>query len=110
MKKLGFLISIDDFGTGYSSLSTIQDMPADILKIDKSFVEKIGKSEKNIIDYILNIAKDLQLTTIAEGVETKEQREYLLENGCDVIQGYYYSKPLPKGEFEKYMKNERKVD
>ena len=110
MKKLGFLISIDDFGTGYSSLSTIQDMPADILKIDKSFVDRIGKSEKNIIDYILNIAKDLQLTTIAEGVETKEQREYLLENGCDVIQGYYYSKPLPKGEFEKYMKNERKVD
>ena len=110
MKKLGFLISIDDFGTGYSSLSTIQDMPADILKIDKSFVEKIGKSEKNIIDYILNIAKDLQLITIAEGVETKEQRDYLLENGCNVIQGYYYSKPLPKEEFEKYIRNERKVD
>ena len=110
MKKLGFLISIDDFGTGYSSLSTIQDMPADILKIDKSFVDKIGKSEKNIIDYILNIAKDLQLITIAEGVETKEQRDYLLENGCNVIQGYYYSKPLPKEEFEKYIRNERKVD
>ena len=110
MKKLGFLISIDDFGTGYSSLSTIQDMPADILKIDKSFVDKIGKSEKNIIDYILNIAKDLQLITIAEGVETKEQRDYLLENGCNVIQGYYYSRPLPKEEFETYMRNERKVD
>lgn len=103
MKELGFLISIDDFGTGYSSLSSLQDMPADILKIDKSFVDKIGKTEKNIVDYIINIAKELKLTTIAEGVETKEQREYLLEKGCDIIQGYYYSKPLPKEEFEKYM-------
>ena len=104
MKELGFLISIDDFGTGYSSLSSLQDMPADILKIDKSFVDKIGKTEKNIVDYIINIAKELKLTTIAEGVETKEQREYLLEKGCDIIQGYYYSKPLPKEDFEKYLK------
>ena len=104
MKELGFLISIDDFGTGYSSLSSLQDMPADILKIDKSFVDKIGKTEKNIVDYIINIAKELKLTTIAEGVETKKQREYLLEKGCDIIQGYYYSKPLPKEEFEKYLK------
>ena len=103
MKKLGFLISIDDFGTGYSSLSTLQDMPADILKIDKSFVNKIGKNDKNIIDYILNIAKDLKLTTIAEGVETKEQKDYLLNKKCDIIQGYYYSKPLSKEEFETYL-------
>ena len=101
MKKLGFLISIDDFGTGYSSLSTLQDMPADILKIDKSFVDRIGKDEKNMIDYILAMAKELKLTTIAEGVETKEQREYLLEKGCDIIQGYYYAKPMPEVEFEK---------
>lgn len=103
MKKLGFLISIDDFGTGYSSLSMLQDMPADIIKIDKSFVDRIEKKEKNIVDYILNIAKELNLETIAEGVETKEQREYLLEKGCDIIQGYYYSKPLPVDEFEKYF-------
>lgn len=103
MKRLGFIISIDDFGTGYSSLSAIQDMPADILKIDKSFVDRIGKNEKNIIDYILNIAKELKLTTIAEGVETKEQRDYLLEKGCDIIQGYYYAKPMPEEEFEEYM-------
>ena len=103
MKKIGFLISIDDFGTGYSSLSMLQDMPADILKIDKSFVDRIGKNEKNIIDYILNIAKELKIKTIAEGVETKEQRKYLLEKGCDIIQGYYYSKPLKKEEFEKYL-------
>lgn len=106
MKKLGFLISIDDFGTGYSSLSTLQDMPADILKIDKSFVDRIGKNEKNMIDYILTIAKELKLTTIAEGVETKEQRDYLLEKGCDIIQGYYYAKPMPEEEFEVYMEQE----
>ena len=107
MKKLGFLISIDDFGTGYSSLSTIQDMPADILKIDKSFVDRIGKNEKNIIDYILTIAKELNFTTIAEGVETKEQRDYLLENGCDIIQGYYYAKPMSEAEFGEYMEGKR---
>ena len=107
MKQLGFLISIDDFGTGYSSLSMLQDMPADILKIDKSFVDKIGKNENNIVDYILNIAKELKIKTIAEGVETKEQREYLLKKGCDIIQGYYYSKPLPEEEFEKYFNNQK---
>ena len=107
IKKLGFLISIDDFGTGYSSLSTIQDMPADILKIDKSFVDRIGRSEKNIIDYILTMAKELNFMTIAEGVETKEQQDYLLAKGCDIIQGYYYSKPLPEEEFEKYFNNQK---
>ena len=106
MKKLEFLISIDDFGTGYSSLSTLQDMPADILKIDKSFVDRIGKNEKNMIDYILTMAKELKLTTIAEGVETKEQRDYLLEKECDIIQGYYYAKPMPEEEFEEYMEKE----
>lgn len=110
MKKLGFKISIDDFGTGYSSLSTIQDMPADILKIDKSFIDKIGKNDKNIVDYILTIAKELKLTTIAEGVETKEQRDYLLERECDIIQGYYYSKPIKKEEFEKFIQKKTKQD
>lgn len=103
MKSLGFKISIDDFGTGYSSLSSLADIPADILKIDKSFVDRIGKDEKNILDFVLNLSKELGFTTIAEGVETKEQRKYLLEKGCDIIQGYYYSKPLPEAEFEKYL-------
>ena len=104
MKKLGFLISIDDFGTGYSSLSALQDMPADILKIDKSFVDRIGKNKKNIVDYILTITKELKFTSIAEGVETKEQKDYLIEKGCDIIQGYYYAKPMPKEGFEEYLK------
>lgn len=105
MKEYGFLISIDDFGTGYSSLNMLQDMPIDILKIDKSFVDKIGKSKRNIIDYIINIAKELKFKTIAEGVETKEQRDYLLERKCDIIQGYYYEKPIKEEEFEKYLKD-----
>ena len=104
IKKLGFLISIDDFGTGYSSLSMLQSMPIDILKIDKSFIDLIGKNRKNVVDYILNIAKELELKIIAEGVETKEQRDYLLERKCDIIQGYYYSKPLCKEEFEEYFR------
>lgn len=104
MKQLGFIISIDDFGTGYSSLNMLQDMPADIIKIDKSFVDLIGENDKNIIDYILTMARELKIKTIAEGVEKKEQREYLLEKGCDIIQGYYYSKPLSRDEFEgKYL-------
>ena len=78
-------------------------MPADILKIDKSFVDRIGKNEKNMVDYILTMAKELKLTTIAEGVETKEQKDYLLEKGCDIIQGYYYAKPMPEEEFERYL-------
>lgn len=108
IKKLGFLVSIDDFGTGYSSLSMIQDMPIDIIKIDKSFVDRIGQKKKNMIDYIIKIAKELELMTIAEGVETKEQRDYLLKKDCDVIQGYYYSKPLPLHEFEEYLKTRSK--
>lgn len=93
IKKAGFLISIDDFGTGYSSLNILHDMPIDILKIDKSFVDQ------NIVEDILNIAKKFKLKTIAEGVETKTQKEYLTEKGCDILQGYYYSKPLQKEEF-----------
>ena len=102
IKKHGFLISIDDFGTGYSSLSILHDMPIDILKIDKSFVDKIGR-EDSIIENILSIAKKFKLKTIAEGVETKKQKDYLTEEGCDILQGYYYSKPLSKDEFEKFI-------
>lgn len=102
IKKIGFLISIDDFGTGYSSLSMLQDMPIDILKIDKSFVDKIN-ANNSLVDYIINISKELKLVTIAEGVETEEQKEYLKSKGCDIIQGYYYSKPLSQKEFEEYF-------
>lgn len=105
IKEKGFMISIDDFGTGYSSLSMLQNMPIDIIKIDKVFVDKADlKSKKNIINYIAYIAKHLDVKTIVEGVETKEQAEFVKELKCDIIQGYYYSKPIPKDEFEEYFK------
>lgn len=96
IKKAGFKISIDDFGTGTSSLSMLQNMPIDTIKIDKIFVDKINLERKNenIIDYIIYMAKKLNLETVSEGVETKEQVKYLKNIGCDIVQGYYYSKPI----------------
>ncbi len=108
IKEKGFIVSIDDFGTGYSSLSMLQSMPIDIIKIDKVFVDKADLlTEKNIINYIMLIAEHLGTKTIVEGVETKEQMEFVRKIKCDIIQGYYYSKPIPKEEFEKYF-NENK--
>ena len=105
IKEAGFIISIDDFGTGYSSLSMLQDMSIDTIKIDKIFIDQINLNDtkKNIIEYIILIAKKLKIKTVAEGVENKEQVEYLKKLGCDFIQGYYYFKPLTKKEFEKQM-------
>lgn len=108
IKEKGFVVSIDDFGTGYSSLSMLQDMPIDIIKIDKAFVDKADlKSDKNIINYIMLIAKRLGIKTIVEGVETKEQVQFVRNIGCEVIQGYYYSKPISKPEFEEYFQKNR---
>ena len=105
IKERGFKISLDDFGTGYSSLNMLQDMPIDVIKIDKSFIDKIeDKNEKiDLIKYIVKIAKELNVKTVAEGVENIKQIEYLKNIGCDIVQGYYYSKPLSKIEFEKYI-------
>ena len=106
IKEKGFAISIDDFGTGYSSLSMLQNMPIDILKIDKVFVDKANlEGDNNVINYIEDMAEHMKVRTIVEGVETKEQVEFIKKIGCDIIQGYYYSKPIPKEEFENYFKN-----
>lgn len=104
IKSKGFTVSMDDFGTGYSSLSMLQSMPIDIIKIDKVFVDKADlNSDQNIINYIMLIAKHLGVKTIVEGVETKEEVEFVKKLGCDLIQGYYYSKPMEKKEFEEYF-------
>ncbi len=104
IKEKGFTISIDDFGTGYSSLSILQNMPIDIIKIDKVFVDRADlNSDKNIINHIIFIAENLGVKTIVEGVETKEQAEYIKKIHGDIIQGYYYSKPIPREEFEEYF-------
>lgn len=104
IKQKGFVISIDDFGTGYSSLSMLQNMPIDIIKIDKVFIDRADlSSNKNIINYVMLIADRLGVKTITEGVETKEQAEFVRNIKGDIIQGYYYSKPIPKDEFEEYF-------
>ncbi|MBQ9926777.1 MAG: EAL domain-containing protein [Lachnospiraceae bacterium] len=112
LKNNGFLISMDDFGTGYSSFSLLQEMPIDTLKIDKSFVDSIMVDEDSdkiriILRHIISMAKELGIHCIAEGVEEHEQILALRDLGCEMVQGYYYSKPIPMESFEKqYLKHE----
>ncbi|MBR5089388.1 MAG: EAL domain-containing protein [Ruminiclostridium sp.] len=106
LREKGFRISMDDFGTGYSSLSLLTEMPLDTLKIDKSFVDKVGTEqdkEKDIavIKHIISLAKELNFVCLAEGAENRSQVDKLRALGCEVIQGYYYSKPIPTEEYEK---------
>ncbi len=106
LRDRGFKISMDDFGTGYSSLSLLTEMPLDTLKIDKSFVDKVGSDDDNekdiaVIRHIISLANELDFLCLAEGAEEKAQVDKLRQLGCDVIQGYYYSKPIPLDEFEK---------
>ena len=99
-------VSIDDFGTGYSSLNLLREMPLDVLKLDKEFFgaydENTGREQK-IIHHIISMAKDLEITVLAEGVETERQKEFLKESHCDMIQGYYYAKPMPMDKFTTYI-------
>ncbi len=105
LRSQGFKISMDDFGTGYSSLSLLTEIPLDTLKIDKSFVDKVGvqeEVEKDIIvlKYIISLSRELGYVCLAEGAEEKCQVDRLRELGCEIIQGYYYSKPVPIKEYE----------
>ena len=102
----GFKISMDDFGTGYSSLSLLTRMPLNTLKIDKSFVDNVSTDREReediiVIRHIISLAKELGFTCLAEGAESKNQVDRLKELGCEVIQGYYYSKPIAISEYEK---------
>ena len=109
LRELGLGIAIDDFGSGYSSLSYIAHLPIKQIKIDKTFIDNIGKNQKTelIIGDIVNLAKELNLRVIAEGCETIEQKEFLCSISCTTIQGYYYYKPMKAGDIEKLMEQEQ---
>lgn len=111
LRKLGFQIEMDDFGSGYSSLNMISAMPIDVIKMDMKFVRNIEKSEtdRKLVKLILDIAKVLSFPVVAEGVETEGQLAFLREAGCDIVQGYYFSKPLPAHEFEALIEKEKSI-
>ena len=108
LREQGVRIAIDDFGTGYSSLSYLQQMPFDVIKIDKSFIDRIGSSvtSDNICRTIIKMAEQLGKKSIAEGVEEQSQLDFLRKSGCDLVQGFYYSTALPRDEFLKFIEKQ----
>ena len=104
LHKIGFTCSLDDFGSGYSSLSLLKDLPIDCLKLDRQFIisRVEEQSARTVIEMIMNLARKLGIMTVAEGVELEKQVSFLREAGCDLIQGFYFSRPLPVVEFERY--------
>lgn len=109
-KKHGFTLLMDDFGSGYSSLNTLKSTPFDVLKIDRSFLNSFMESKRGqkIISHTIAMSRDIGLDLIAEGVETREQADFLSGCGCDAAQGFYYSKAVPVEEFEKLLEEQSK--
>ncbi len=105
LTEAGVAFALDDFGTGYSSLNYLRQLPVTSLKIDKSFLQSIMEdySSQEIALAIITLAHGLNMTVVAEGVETREQAEFLKENKCDKAQGYLFSKPLPPKELANYL-------
>jgi len=107
IKRLGITLSIDDFGIGYSSMALVKTLPIDALKIDRSFVREIASDadDKAIAEAIIALGRALDLTVVAEGVETAEQEAVLRAHNCDEIQGYLISRPVPADEFAAFIAN-----
>ena len=105
LRQQGFFVEIDDFGSGYSSLNLLKDMPADLLKIDMVFLRKSKSTAKAkiIVSNIIRMSHDLNIVPLTEGVETEQQFRALSDMGCELFQGYYFSKPLPVDEFEQVL-------
>ena len=108
LQQFGFQIEIDDFGSGYSSLNTLKDIKADLLKIDMLFLRETDNQERSrkILKFIITMAKALNMDVITEGVETEKQLDFLSGIGCEMFQGFYFSKPIPVDKFEdKYFQS-----
>jgi len=111
LHNIGFRLSIDDFGSAYSSFNMLKDVFIDVVKIDREFFNETSNTSrgKMIVKSIVTMAKDLEMQTVAEGVETKEQVEFLSEIGCDLAQGFYYAKPMPIPDFQALLEEQNLV-
>ncbi|OOB80331.1 MAG: hypothetical protein BEN19_05490 [Epulopiscium sp. Nuni2H_MBin003] len=103
LQHMGFIIALDDFGIGYSSLSYLRQLPIDVLKLDKSFIDDINQERKNLVGAMINLGHELELDIIAEGIEEFHQLEYLRQYNCDFLQGYLISKPIPEEEVFQFL-------
>jgi EAL domain-containing protein (putative c-di-GMP-specific phosphodiesterase class I) len=108
LKSLGVSLALDDFGTGFSSLTHLKMLPIDVLKMDRSFLADVldDVKAKNLYVGVVQLAHSIGMEVVAEGVETREQVEFLKESGCDVLQGYYFSRPLPPEEIRQVVLGE----
>ncbi|SCW30799.1 EAL domain, c-di-GMP-specific phosphodiesterase class I (or its enzymatically inactive variant) [Ruminococcaceae bacterium YRB3002] len=112
LKEYGFAVSMDDFGSGYSSLNSLKDLPLDVLKLDAGFFRDITDDSRGeiVVSEAIRLAKNLNMKTVAEGVEEREQVDFLAKEGCDMIQGYYYAKPMPGEEYISRMEKRESED
>ena len=111
LKDDGYTIEMDDFGSGYSSLSMLSELPIDVLKLDMGLIRSESRysNKKGVMSFVLSMARWMGFKTIAEGVEKKDEVDFLRSIGCDLIQGFYFAKPMPSDDFKSYMMSHNKI-